>query len=175
MGLRLDRIIDHQIRGRQHWRPLDQQRMEQKLPPSLSNAERQRRFRERRKSQLEDNPGEVSRLREENAQLRAVLRSRCDEPAASLTPEQEEKRKLLIADLLSDRSWGKLSRRQQPQFMEMSRETWMAAQPELLEHFGLTKVVETARRIMQLDLHTHHIDTGRRYRTSKRHTAAFGR
>src|SRR5437016_359528 len=109
--------------------------MEHNKLPSLSNAERQRRFRERRKSQLEDHPGEVSRLREENAQVRAALRARCDEPAASLTPEQEEKRKLLIADLLSDRSWGKLSR-QQPQFMGMSREAWMMAQPELLEHFG---------------------------------------
>jgi hypothetical protein len=51
----------------------------------------------------------------------------------------------------------------------------MAAQPELLEHFGLTKVVDTARRIMQLDLHDQHARTGRRYRHTKKHAAAFGR
>ena len=51
----------------------------------------------------------------------------------------------------------------------------MIAQPELLEHFGLTKVVEVAGRIMQLDLHSNYAATGRRNRTTKKHVATFGR
>ena len=69
----------------------------------------------------------------------------------------------------------KLPRRSPPQFMGMSREAWMIAQPELLEHFGLTKVVEVAGRIMHLDLHSNYAATGRRNRTTKKHVATFGR
>jgi hypothetical protein len=131
---------------------------------SLSNAERQRRFRERRKSQLHDDPSEVSRLREENARLRAALRMRSPSAeVAPLTPDQDDQRDLLIGDLLSDRSWTKLPRRtaQPTKFLGMTREGWVSVTPELQEYFGLTKAIETAQRIAQLQLHGHYA-AGRR-------------
>jgi hypothetical protein len=141
---------------------------------TMSNAERQRRFRERRKSQLENDPGEISRLLEENARLRAALRMQ-NATTVVLTPEQEYQRGLIIGDLLSDRSWARLPRKKPPTFMGMTRESWMHAQPELVEYFGLTKAIETAGRLMQLELHSNVVMTGRRVRTTKKHVAMFGR
>jgi hypothetical protein len=54
-------------------------------------------------------------------------------------------------------------------------EEWMHMKSEVQEHFGLAKAVETARRIMQLELHSKVENAGRRFRTTKRKAAAFGR
>jgi hypothetical protein len=142
----------------------------------LTNAERQRLFRERRKLQLQDDPAEASRLREENNRLRAALRMRSqDIGSVALTEEQEAQRAMLIGDLLSDRSWENLPRKAPPKFMGMTREEWMHMKLEVQEHFGLAKAIETARRIMQLELHSKVENAGRRFRTTKRKAAAFGR
>jgi hypothetical protein len=142
----------------------------------LTNAERQRLFRERRKAQLQDHPSEASRLREENDRLRAALRIRSQETGrVALTAEQEGQRDLLIGDLLSDRSWEKLPRKTPPKFMGMTREEWMHTKSEVQEHFGLAKAIETAGRIMRLELHSKVENAGRRFRPTKRKAAAFGR
>src|SRR5437870_1150330 len=122
--------------------------------PSLSNAERQRLYRQRVKDRFESEPNELTRLNAENARLRASipqLRRKSDLPA--LTPEQEVERAALIADLTSSRPWWRKARIKPPSFMGWSRENWLQAPDELLAHFGLVESVALAQRKMQLDLH----------------------
>jgi len=136
--------------------------------PALSNAERQRRFRERRDLQLRNDPSEIACLREENERIRASLRKERSwrVVAGNLTEEQEAERHLLIGDLLSTRPWGRRPRRAPPLFMGLDRDAWLLMRPELQAHFGFAEIVEQAHEMMQADLHASYHRSGRRIRKS---------
>jgi len=133
------------------------------IMPAISNADRQRRFRERVKHRLASEPNELTRLHAENARLRASIDAlRRVSRLGGLTHEQEIARGQLLADLLSPRAWWRRAAKPPPAFMGYTREGWMSAPKELRDYFGLTDTIEAAYEIMQRDLHKHMERRGRR-------------
>lgn len=131
--------------------------------PAISNADRQRRYRQRVKDRLAEEPNELTRLHAENARLRASIDAlRRISRVGGLTREQEIDRAQLLADLLSPRAWWRKAARPVPAFMGYTREGWMSAPKELRDYFGLTETVDAAYDIMQRDLHKHMDRRGRR-------------
>jgi hypothetical protein len=125
--------------------------------PSMTNAERQRRYRERRQMQIEGGETEASRLLQENALLKSALANMRkfdrDGGLSSLTEQQSFQRAAMIADLLSDRPWWRRSRKTPVTFMGHTRDDWLSPwMSELAAHFGLTPIVAQARRKRDLDL-----------------------
>jgi len=122
---------------------------------SLTNAQRQRLFRQRRQSQVAGTDTEAARLALENAQLKAAIRALRKHGAGpfSLTEQQHLDRAEVMADLISDRSWWRKPRKQAPLFMGFNRDGWTSMPAELKEHCGLSDAIKegSEKRTSDLD------------------------
>jgi hypothetical protein len=123
--------------------------------PALSNAERQRRHRQRVSDQLSGDASETTRLRNENVRLReAFALVRRSRSAIALDEQQERQFQDIVADLTSDRAWWRRSRTAPATFMGYTRDQWLMAPAELIAFFGLTDAVANARVKMRRSIHS---------------------
>ena len=119
---------------------------------ALSNAQRQRRFRQRRETREQaaraHDASEIERLRGEILHLRArnvVLKMELERDSAKLSPAQIEDRGVISCDEMfpfpQDRSTL-------PRFMGWDRLDWVRAPDEMVRHFDMTEAVEGWREAL---------------------------